>query len=264
MLNLYEKENVTCVEAIIENSKVRVGRVFLFLVNGMLIDTGTQSIKAALLDFFKENSFDFVTLTHSHEDHSGLAPWIQANWDIPIYVHEKGIPICEQSSPYPKYRQIAWGRRDAFKALPLGDTIQSRNHNWDVIYTPGHAEDHVSLLHKETGRLFTGDLFVSTKTKVMMESESIPVIMNSIRKLLHYDFQSIFCSHSGYFKNGKELLKEKLDYLENVSEQVKELYKSGLSVYEIKQKFFPKPYPIIKISGGEWDSLHVISSILSE
>ncbi|QHS21770.1 MBL fold metallo-hydrolase [Virgibacillus sp. MSP4-1] len=263
MLNVYEKEEVTCVEVRIDNSKVKVGKVYLFLVDGMLVDTGPQSIESELLGFLKKQSFDFVTLTHSHEDHSGLAPWIQQHRNVPIYVHEKGISICRQSSPYPDYRKMAWGFRDAFRALPLEDTIQSRSHEWEVIYTPGHAEDHVSLLHKETGRLFTGDLFVSPKTKVIMESESIPRIMNSLRKLLTYDFKSIFCSHSGYFENGKEMLKKKIDYLEDLRERVIDLHRRGMSVAEIKQELFPKPYPIIKVSKGEWDSRHIISSILS-
>lgn len=147
--------------------------------------------------------------------------------------------------------------------MPLGDVIQSNSQEWKVIYTPGHADDHVSLLHEETGRLFSGDLFVSKKTKVIMDSESIPVIIDSIRKLLSYDFQSLFCCHAGYIQDGKGMLKQKLDYLENLSGEVGKLHMEGRSIDEMNQLLFPKKYPIIAISEGQWDSKHIISSIIS-
>ncbi|WP_066319684.1 MBL fold metallo-hydrolase [Bacillus sp. FJAT-29814] len=259
MIDVYSKGKVTCIEG---KTQGAVGRVFAFLVDGMLVDTGPQCLAESLIPFYQEQSFDLVTLTHSHEDHSGTAPWIQENLDIPIYVHPKGIHICEQDWPYPKYRQVTWGKRRKFTAQQLGETIQSRHYEWKVLYTPGHAVDHVSFLNEETGILFSGDLFVAPKTKVIMDSESIPVIMDSIRTLLTYDFGPMYCCHAGYIEDGKGMLIQKLKNLENLCKEVAHLYREGLSIFEINQKLFPKKYPIITVSGGEWDSLHVVSSIV--
>ncbi len=263
MINVVTNEDVICIDGNVQRSGIKVGTVYSFLVDGMLIDTGTQCLEAELIPIYEHQSFDLVTLTHSHEDHSGLAPWIQRHKNVPIYVHPKGINICAQHCPYPKYRQLTWGVRTPFDALPLGDEIQSRSQEWKVIYTPGHADDHVSFFHEQTGRLFSGDLFVTTRTKVIMDSESIPIIINSIRTLLRFDFQSLFCGHSGYIKDGKSMLKQKLDYLENLSGEVGKLHKEGCSIDEIAQMLFPKKYPIIAFSEGEWDSRHIISSIVS-
>lgn len=259
MIDVYSKGKVTCIEG---KTQGAVGRVFTFLVDGLLVDTGPQCIEEDLISFYKEHTFDLVALTHSHEDHSGTAPWIQENLDIPIYVHPKGIDICKQDWPYPKYRQVTWGKRRKFTAQQLGETIQSRHYEWKVLYTPGHAGDHVSFLNEETGILFSGDLFVAPKTKVIMDSESIPVIMDSIRTLLTYDFGPMYCCHAGYIEDGKGMLIQKLKNLENLCEEVAHLYREGLSIFEINQKLFPKNYPIITVSGGEWDSLHVVSSIV--
>ncbi|UOQ94817.1 MBL fold metallo-hydrolase [Halobacillus shinanisalinarum] len=264
MIHVYEKEDVICVKGNIEGSGRKGRTVYVFLVDGMLIDTGPKCLESDLIPFYEDHSIELVTLTHSHEDHTGTASWIQENREIPIYIHEKGINICAQSCPYPKYRQMAWGIRKEFTALPLGETIQSRSQKWKVIYTPGHADDHISLFHEETGRLFSGDLFVDPKTKVIMDSESIPVIMNSIRTLLSYDFESMFCCHAGYIQDGKRMLKQKLTYLENLCSEVNSLHKEGLSIDEINKKLFPKKYPIVAVSGGEWDSLHIVSSIISD
>lgn len=263
MIHVDEKEDVTCVKGALGRSGSTVNSVYIFLVDGMLIDTGPKSLEADFISFYEEHSFNFVTLTHSHEDHTGTAPWIEDNRNVPIYIHPKGIHTCAQPYPYPTYRQLIWGKRKAFTALPLGDTVQTRSKQWQVIDTPGHADDHVSLLDKETGRLFSGDLFLAPKTKVIMNSESIPMIMNSIRTLLAYDFGPMFCSHAGYIRNGKEKLKQKLDDLEHLCEEVAHLHKQGLSNIEINQTLFPKKYPIVAVSEGEWDSLHIVSSIVS-
>lgn len=264
MIHVYENEEVICVEGNVEKSGLKIGKVFSYLVDGMLVDTGPQCIENDMIPFYESHTFNFVTLTHSHEDHSGTASWIQENRDVPIYVHEKGIEVCAQPCMYPKYRQATWGIRKEFRALPLGETIRSNSQDWQVIYTPGHADDHVSLFHADTGRLFSGDLFVNSKTKVVMRSESIPVTMESIRTLLSYDFGAMYCSHAGYIKNGKEMLNKKLEYLEHLCDEVKALNKSGYSIHEINEKLFPRKYPIISISEGEWDSLNIISSILKE
>ncbi|WP_449355414.1 MBL fold metallo-hydrolase [Virgibacillus natechei] len=264
MIDIFEKEDVICVEGKIEQKGTPGQAIYTFLVDGMLIDTGPKQLEAELTPFYEEHAIDLVTLTHSHEDHTGTASYFQEKGNVPIYIHPLGITTCRAVCPYPKYRQIAWGVRDPIETRPIGDTIQSRNTEWKVIYTPGHAADHISLLDEETGRLFSGDLFVNPKPKVIMDSESIPVTMNSIRKLLSYDFGSMFCCHAGYIQDGKAMLEKKLDNLENLSGEVKQLYKEGLSVDEITQRFFPKKYSIIKASGGEWDSKHIVSSILSE
>ncbi|QQK80137.1 MBL fold metallo-hydrolase [Salicibibacter cibi] len=262
MMQVYEKEDVTCVKMDVVLGGEKTNIVYAFLVDGMLVDTGPPRMESELIPFYEAHSIDFVSLTHSHEDHSGTAPWLQRNFEVPIHVHPKGIGICAQDSPYPEYRQMTWGKREGFQATLLDGTIQSRNREWKVIYTPGHADDHVALFDEENGTLFSGDLFVSPKPKVIMSSESIPQTMDSIRTLLAYDFESLFCGHAGYVENGKEMLKQKLDHLENLSEEVKHLHKEGLSVEEIRDNFYPKKYPIISVSGGEWDSLHIVSSIL--
>ncbi|WP_241558844.1 MBL fold metallo-hydrolase [Oceanobacillus halophilus] len=240
--------------------------VYMFLVDGMLIDTGSRSLEKEILYFYKKQlkKIKFVVLTHSHEDHSGTASWIQENLNLPIYVHPRGMQVCQKRSPYPKYREVTWGARKEFNPLPLENKLKSLNAEWEVIYTPGHADDHVALYHEQTGRLFTGDLFVSPKTKVIMQTESTPVTMDSIRKLLKYDFKSMYCSHAGYFKDGKSKLKQKLEYLEQLYSEVERMHKEGHSNVEINKKLFQKVYPIVDFSNGEWDSLHIVSSIISE
>lgn len=81
-----------------------------------------------------------------------------------------------------------------------------------------------------------------------MNSESIPLIMSSIQKLLTYDFESMFCSHVGYIEDEKKMLQLKLDDLESLYREVEGLHKLGNSIDKINENFFREstqlsPYP---------------------
>lgn len=259
MIKVYEKEQVLCVEGILEETR---SKVFVYLVDGMLIDTGAEKLQKELEVFFTDHSFDQVVLTHHHEDHTGNAAWLQQHVEVPFFLHPLGMPIIEDDGEYPEYRKITWGNRRAFNALPLGERVRSRTLEWQVIHTPGHADDHVALFHEESGRLFTGDLFVSPKTRVMMKTESVPLIMASLRKLLALPFTSVFCSHAGFLENGRALLEQKLNHLENLQQTIIDRYKKGQTPSEINQQLFQKTYPIIKFSNREWDTIHIVTSVV--
>lgn len=259
MIKVYEKEQVLCVEGILEETR---SKVFVFLVDGMLIDTGAEKLQEELKAFFSDHSFDQVVLTHHHEDHTGNAAWIQEHVEVPFFLHPLGLAITEEEGEYPEYRKVTWGNRRAFNALPLGDRVRSRSLEWQVIHTPGHADDHVALFHEESGRLFTGDLFVSPKTRVMMKTESVPLILASLRNLLALPFTSVFCSHAGFLENGRALLEQKLQHLEKLQQAIIDLYEKGQTPSEINQQLFQKTYPIIKFSNREWDTIHIVTSVV--
>src|SRR5699024_10487325 len=94
--------------------------------------------------------------------------------------------------------------------------------------TPGHAIDHVAFLNTETGQLFSGDLYCQEKTKVILKEESIPTIIQSLQR---------------------DILK---------------MHQEGKSPTEIKETLFPKKYPIITLSSGEWDSQHIVDSVIED
>lgn len=261
MLQITENSGVVMAKGTTDSSRGSMD-IHVFLVDGLLIDTGPLTLLEEFIPFFESAEYDKVILTHHHEDHTGGARWIQEHRDVPLYIHPLAIELCAKDGEYPLYRKMVWGKRPAFQANPLPHTFQSRTHSWEAIHVPDHAFDHMALLNHSTGTLFSGDLYVTPRPKIMLSFESVPVIMESIRKVLTYDFADMYCSHAGYVKNGKEMLKKKLVYMENLSGEIIELYKQGLSCEEIKVKLMPTEYPIIKISNHEWDTLHFITSVV--
>lgn len=237
--------------------------VYSYIVDGVCIDTGARSLSKLFMPFYDEQMFDQVVLTHYHEDHSGNAAYLQKK-GVPIYMNQTMLESCAKKANYPLYRKIFWGARKPFNAQPLESSFKSKSATWDVIETPGHALDHVSFLNRETGQLFTGDLYVSSRTKVVLKEESIPMIITSLNKVLTYEFEEVFCSHAGLLKNGRHALLAKRNYLVELEEKVVDFAKQGYIPEEIQEMLFPKKYPITRMSGGEWNSMHIVTSILKE
>ncbi|MGN7471124.1 MBL fold metallo-hydrolase [Brevibacillus sp. SAFN-007a] len=262
MIEVHQHEDVLCLEGVVKRAGREWG-IHVYVTDGMMVDTGPQSLAADLIARFSAVSFDAVVLTHSHEDHSGNAAWLVRSQNVPVYIHEKGVELCSRPADYPLYRQLVWGMREPFAARPLAEAFHSRTVDWEVIHTPGHAHDHVALFDKQTGRLFAGDLFLGTKTKVILRDESIPLLIESIRRVLTRDFQAMYCAHAGYMAKGKDLLMRKLDDLLQLQGEILRLHGQGLTVAEINGLLFAKPSPIIAASEGEFDSVHIVTSVLA-
>jgi ribonuclease/clavin/mitogillin len=235
-----------------------------FVIDGVLIDTGAKSMENEFTSFFQQQDIDQVVITHYHEDHTGCAAFLQRKMGLPIYMHELMIHYCQQKADYPLYRKVFWGKRDPFTAKPIGTTFSSRSATWDVIPTPGHSIDHVAFLNRETGQLFSGDLYCQEKTKVILREENIPAIIASLQRTLTYDFGDVFCAHAGYLPNGREALQRKLDYLLELQGNIIDLYEKGMPPKQIQETLFPKKYPIVFFSAKEWDSLHIVRSVIQE
>lgn len=250
------------------NGYVAFGRVklnvYCFETDGVLIDTGSRTLLPQFKEFFAAMDVDQVVITHHHEDHTGGAAHIQKQYNLPIYMNKLTVSQGREKANYPLYRQLFWGRRQPFEATAIANTFTSRSAVLQVIETPGHAADHVAYLNEQTGQLFSGDLYVTPKTRVVLREESMPEIMRSIEKVLTYDFDEMFCCHAGYVKNGRQALMNKWTYLQELEDKILALHKQGYSEAQIQATVFKKKYPITLFSMGEWDSIHIIHSFLAE
>jgi len=238
-------------------------QICFFAVDGLLVDTGAKSIADDVLHFASHVHPQQIALTHLHEDHSGMAGQLQARYRVPVYVHPAFVEAAGKPFQIPMYRQRFWGLPDPFKATPVGEWIETERFRFQVISTPGHAEDHIVLYEPNRGWLFSGDLYMAPKVKIVMKQESMPVLMDSLRRVLELDFEMLFCAHAGVVPNGKALLRQKLDHLAWIEEQVDKLAAEGKNLRQITRQLFPKRVPIYYMSRGEWSSTHIVRSFLA-
>lgn len=238
--------------------------VYCYLVDGMLIDSGPHRMEKEISEFCLRNQPDKIVHTHYHEDHTGNTAYLMDKFQIPAYIHPESLHICHVKGEIPFYRLAFWGNRKDFQAEALPEFVDNQHSRIEVIHTPGHTSDHVVFLDNDHGRLFSGDLFLHHKTRIVRRHENIPLLMDSLRQLLKKNFDTVYCAHAGVVSKGYRLVERKLHYLEDLQDQILTLSQKGLDAKTITRNLFPQKPLITYFSMGQFSSYHLVRSFIED
>lgn len=208
--------------------------VCLYEVDGLLVDTGQRTMQREVGEWVAPTAIQQIFLTHYHEDHTGNARFLRDRSGVPVYAGEGTAQRVSHSFPILPYEHFWFGKIQACPdVLPTPERITTERYTFEVIHTPGHSDDHHILYEPRQGWIFGGDLYIG-KLKVFRKNEDIQQHIESARKVLLLDFETLFCAHNPVFNGGKDALRAKLDYLETLYGQVAELHQAGRSIREIQ------------------------------
>jgi glyoxylase-like metal-dependent hydrolase (beta-lactamase superfamily II) len=142
-----------------------------------LVETGpTTSVEAvtaglASLGLGPGDLAHFI-VTHIHLDHAGGVGRLAAGFPkATVWVHDRGAPHLADPEKLVQSAARVYGPdrlrelfgpvdpvpRERLRSVGDGDRIDLGDRALDVLYTPGHASHHVSLVDSLSGALFTGD-----------------------------------------------------------------------------------------------------------
>jgi glyoxylase-like metal-dependent hydrolase (beta-lactamase superfamily II) len=110
-----------------------------------------------------------IVCTHSHPDHSpGAAPLQALCQGGPPILGLPSAPTARAASAFTPDRPLL--NQELLAHMLPGLDVESALkpvHTLQVIYTPGHAANHVCLLLEEDGLLFSGDHILNGSTTVI-------------------------------------------------------------------------------------------------
>ena len=150
-----------------------------------------------------------IVCTHSHPDHSpGAAPLQALCGGQPPILGLPSAPTARAASAFTPDRSLSNQELLAHTPLGLQSDLASKPslHTLQVIYTPGHAANHVCLLLLEDGLLFTGDHVLNGSTTVIDPPDgNMADYMDSLDRLSEactaHGVQYVLPAH-GYVLNG--------------------------------------------------------------
>lgn len=254
-------EDVACLGSKVKRLGTSIP-VWLYALDDLLVDTGPSTLRSRITPWLQELRPGQAALTHIHEDHSGLASWLQNKVRIPVYLPAGSVDLARHRAKLPFYRWLFWGPRPAFEPSPMPEELVSSGGRRILpISTPGHMEEHVSFFEPEQGRLFSGDLYVRSRPTLGFIDERMDLMIRSLQACLQLDFQTLFCAHAGIVEDGKQALQKKLDYLLELQERKHELEQQGMSLHQMDRFLFPKKPLITFLSCGEWSSRHLLRTL---
>ena len=203
--------------------------VFLYIVDGLVIDTGQRNMQKVVVELLKHRNLKQILLTHHHEDHSGNAFALGKGHGISVTGHPLTVEKMRYGFKIRPYQRYVWGKADVLEVIPFGSTIETDRFKFEPIHTPGHSKDHTVYLEAENGWLFSGDLYLADRIKYFRSDERLNHQITSLRRVLEFDFEVLFCAHHPCLENGKARLKKKLQFLEDFYGNILMLIEKGLS-----------------------------------
>lgn len=222
-----------------------------------VIDTGPPNQWRQVRRFLKERQVERVLLTHHHEDHSGNARAIQQTFQAAIHSHPSSSKLI-QGRYFLPYQHLVWGRPPHFKSQPLPQTLEAQGFVLQTLSTPGHSSDMACFLEPERGWLFCGDLYIAKRPRYARLDEDPVQEMETIKSLLDYDFDTLFCAHRGLVPHGKKALQGKLEYFQDIYQASRERFQRGQSVQQISHELLGPEGPLHWLTSGDFSKVHLV------
>lgn len=207
--------------------------VWCYFLHNTLIDTGPRHCQAEVLRTFAQKPIRQILLTHFHEDHSANANALRQQHDCPVRAGALTAQRIARTFPLMAYENFWFGPIDPCPdAEVMPDFIEVGPYRLIPVTTFGHSDDHHVFLEPNEGWLFAGDFYIGN-LKVFRRGENIYQMIDSTRAVLQLDFNALFCGHNPVLSNAKAAVQRKLNYLEDIVENVQKAQKRGLTISEM-------------------------------
>lgn len=246
---------------------VEPGRRALLIDAGHPAMCGTEPLDRAVEDNDVPWENVEVFLTHFHDDHdSGLGHLIERG---------AGNVYCGPAVPWTEDAREAFLRqtgalragdralaasadflmgRDHFppeiqehmRQLPEGEVLSIAGYDLEVLYTPGHAVEHASLLDRERGFLFAGDHLIDSAPGLMQfdaSSRLLERFFDSLRDIRAMRLSTAFMCHRDSFTSAEDVagfIDGVFEKYEKPLDRVRGLMRDlgRATVYELAREFY--------------------------
>ncbi len=240
-----------------------------YLVDGLLVDTGCAHSAPELAEAVSDMRLVGIVNTHSHEDHIGANGCLQRRRaGLTIRAHPLALPVLSEPiarQPLHPYRRVLWGWPEPSQGQPVsdGDWIETEHHRFQVVYTPGHSPDHICLYEPGESWLFSGDLFVGGRDRALRAEYDVWGIVASLKRIAALPLKTLFPGSARVRENPAAELQAKIDYLEDLGQQVLARHRQGQSVNAIVAALCGGPMLIELITLGHFSRRRLVLSYLA-
>jgi glyoxylase-like metal-dependent hydrolase (beta-lactamase superfamily II) len=237
-----------------------------YWIDGLVVDSGCAYTVKELLSALDNLPVRLVINTHSHEDHIGGNAAIQSKYRLKAMVHPLGIPVLgapKEQRPLHLYQKFMWGYPAPSRACGLSDSVETENHRFDVMHTPGHSADHICLYEPTKGWIFTGDAYIGGLDRALRRDYDIWQIIASLKKIADRDPNVLFPGSGHVRRQPKKEIINKIEYLIELGEKILTLHEKGLSYRQIRKRLLGREMPLAYFTAGHFSGENLVRSYLT-
>ena len=163
-----------------------------------------------------------IISTHTHCDHIGGNHAIQQKSGCDIALHKIGkyfIDTRDEWATWWRYYNQEAEFFDCARALEDDDMITLGPHDFEVIYTPGHAADGIVLYNRRDKILISSDTLWQTDMAVMTlrveGSRALFHMLESLQKIEKLEVQMVYPGHGPPFQDMHKAITRSKKRIEN-------------------------------------------------
>jgi glyoxylase-like metal-dependent hydrolase (beta-lactamase superfamily II) len=216
----------------------------------LLVDPGPDEARhaEALTAAIAGRPVEAILLTHTHRDHSALAPEMVRRLDAPLWFggpHRLSRP-ARKGEINAVDASSDWALRPD-RTLADGERIGVDGMEIEVIATPGHCANHLAYGLVGTDVLLTGDHIMGwSSTLVSVPDGSMGDYLASLDRVLATSYRRYLPAHGGAIEDGPAYARALKAHREARNGEVVEAVRAGArSVGAITRRVYPGLAPML-------------------
>jgi glyoxylase-like metal-dependent hydrolase (beta-lactamase superfamily II) len=231
--------------------------VSAYVVRRVMIDTGFHRSREELYAAATSLGVEGAIVTHWHEDHAGNVAML-ARRGLPLSLRGDTEATLRARPRIQLYRRVVWGY-----APPLDSAVVPfAPRGLELVHTPGHSEDHQVVWDATTGTLFSGDLWLAIRSRVLHSSEDPYTIVDSLRHAAALGPDRMFDAHRGLVENPVVALNARADWLGEMLENIAQrIVNDGWSNREIVARLLGGEERAAYVSNGDYSRENLVRAV---
>ena len=229
--------------------------VSMYIVDGVLIDTGFPHVRRDVDAAVRELRPAGGIVTHWHEDHAGNAPTLAST--LPLWMPSYTEKKLRERQQVKFYRHFTWGRPEALaqQSTPFDPGALQ------CIPTPGHSPDHHVVFDPRTGTLFSADLWLGVRVRVVGISENPYEIIASLERAIGLNPERMFDAHRGLVARPVMALRAKKGWLQDVVGNIEQRLSAGQPDSQILKEALDGEEFVAVLSQGEYARRNLVQAV---
>ena len=229
--------------------------VSVYLVDGVLVDSGFPHVRRDVEAAVRELRPAGAIVTHWHEDHAGNAPTLATT--LPLWLPSYTEMKLRERQQVKIYRHFTWGRPRAL----VTDVKPFDPGALQCIPTPGHSPDHHVVFDPRTGTLFSADLWLGIRVRVVGRTENPYEIISSLERAIALSPVRMFDAHRGPVSNPVLALRAKKAWLQETVGDIERRIDAGQSDSQILREVLDGEERTALVSQGEYSRRNLVRAV---
>ena len=230
--------------------------VSVHVLRGVMIDCGFHRARETIADAVRTLGVQGAIVTHYHEDHAGNVSLL-AELGVPVALRADTETSLRNQASIRLYRRAVWGTPPALAR----ELVRFNADAFECIHTPGHSSDHQIVFDRETGTLFSGDLWLGVRARILHASENPRQIVESLRIAAELNPERMFDAHRGLVDNPVQSLTAKAEWMANTIGEIERRVAEGWSEREIVKRVLGGEELAALMSGGEYARANFVRAV---